>query len=189
MLGLLFRRKTVTLANPSLREKSMAVEGSVPSPGVIVPHLVVRDTKEALAFYERAFNATLLYRSPSPSGAGEHLHLKAWNSLFQVSTEEPDFRRNRAEGTLLASPETLTGSTCVFQVAVPDVDAAFKRAVDEGASPALPPTDMFWGDRYGWLRDPFGHMWALTEIREVLTPKEIEERMRGFAAQNKGEAI
>lgn len=55
----------------------MAVEGSVPLPGVVVAHLVVRDTKEALAFYERVFEATLLYRSPSPSGAGEHLHWKA----------------------------------------------------------------------------------------------------------------
>ncbi len=164
----------------------MAVENSAPSAGAIVPHLVVRDTGEALAFYEKAFDAKLLYRSPSPSGDGEHMHLKVWNSLFQISTEEPEFRRRRVEGALLASPETLGGSTCLFQVAVPDVDAAFKRAVDEGASPALPPTDMFWGDRYCWLRDPFGHMWALTEIREVLSPREVEERMRAFTVQMKG---
>lgn len=168
----------------------MAVEGSVPSAGAIVPHLVVRDTTEALAFYEKAFDAKLLYRSPSPSGCGEHMHLKVWNSLFQISTEEPEFRRRRAEGALLASPEALGGSSCLFQVAVPDVDAAFRRAVDEGASPALPPADMFWGDRYSWLRDPFGHMWALTEIREVLSPKEIEERIRALAVQmeEKGES-
>ena len=49
--------------------------------------------------------------------------------------------------------------------------------------PAVPPTDMFWGDRYSWLRDPFGHMWALSEIREVLTPEEVQERMQGFTAQ------
>lgn len=164
----------------------MAVEGSVPSVGAIVPHLVVRDTGEALAFYEKAFDAKLLYRSPSPTGAGEHMHLKVWNALFQVSTEEPEFRRRQIEGALLASPETLGGSTCLFQVAVPDVDAAFKRAVDEGASPALPPTNMFWGDRYSWLRDPFGHTWALTEIREVLSPKEVEERMRALTVQMKG---
>ena len=169
----------------------MAVEGSVPSAGAIVPHLVVRDTNQARAFYERAFDAKLLYRSLSPSGHGEHIHMKVWNSLVQISTEEPEFRRRRAEGALLASPETLMGSTCVFQVAVPDVDAAFKRAVDEGASPALPPTDMFWGDRYSWLRDPFGHLWALTEIREVLTPKEVDERMQGYGVdmKGKGEAL
>jgi len=89
------------------------------------------------------------------------------------------------EGSLLASPETLSGSTCVFQVVVPDVDAAYKRAIDHGASPALPPTDMFWGDRYGWVRDPFGHVWALATIQEVLSRGEIENRLRGFAEQRK----
>lgn len=163
----------------------MAVKGSVPAQGVIVPHLVVRDAAEALAFYTSAFGATVLYRSPSPSGVGEHIHIKVWDSLAQLSTEEPAQRGERAEGALLASPETLSGSTCVFQVAVPDVDTAYKRAVDHGAAPALPPTDMFWGDRYGWVRDPFGHMWALTTVQEVLTPAEIEERLRGFAAQRK----
>jgi PhnB protein len=161
----------------------MAVKGSVPQAGVVVPHLVVRDTNEALAFYQRAFDAKVLYRSPSPSGAGEHVHMKIWQSLVQMSTEEPAQRRERAEGALLASPETLHGSTCVFQVSVADVDSAFQRAVEEGASPAMPPTNMFWGDRYSWLRDPFGHMWALTEIREVLTVEEVEARMRAFAAQ------
>jgi uncharacterized glyoxalase superfamily protein PhnB len=163
----------------------MAVEGSVPAAGVIVPHLVVRDAAEALDFYERAFSALVLYRSPSPSGVGEHMHIKVWSSLVQLSTEEPAQRRERLEGSLLASPETLAGSTCVFQVVVPDVDAAYKRAIDHGASPALPPTDMFWGDRYGWLRDPFGHVWALATTLEVLSPGEIENRLRGFAGQRK----
>jgi len=161
----------------------MAVEGSVPILGVIVPHLVVRDAAEAIDFYIRAFSASVLYRSPSPSGNGEHIHLKIWSSLVQVSTQEPAQRRDRAEGALLASPETLGGSTCIFQIAVPDVDAAYKKAVDHGAAPALPPIDMFWGDRYGWVRDPFGHMWALSTIQEVLTPAEVEHRLRAFAAR------
>lgn len=165
----------------------MAVEGSVPKAGVIVPHLVVRDAAEALAFYKAAFGAQLLYRSPSPSGVGEHIHIKVWDSILQLSTEEPAQRREKVEGALLASPQTLSGSTCVFQVGVDDVDAAFQRAVDHGAIPAVPPTDMFWGDRYGWVRDPFGHMWALSKVNEVLTPKEVHERMRGFAAQMKGQ--
>ncbi len=111
-----------------------------------------------MAFYERAFAAEVLFRPPSPSGAGEHVHLRVWESLLQVSTEEPAQRGERVEGALLASPETLLGSTCMFQVGVADVDEAFRRAVDEGAIPALPPTDMFWGDRYGWVRDRFGHV-------------------------------
>jgi uncharacterized glyoxalase superfamily protein PhnB len=164
----------------------MAVEGSVPLPGVIVPHLVVRDAAAALDFYQQAFSATVLYRSPSPSGVGEHIHLRLWDSLIQLSTEEPAQRGERVEGALLASPETLQASTCVFQIGVPNVDEAYKRAVDHGASPALPPTDMFWGDRYGWVRDPFGHVWALATVNEVLTPQEIEQRLRNFSARTKG---
>ena len=66
------------------------------------------------------------------------------------------------------------------------MDSAFKQAVDHGAIPALPPIDMFWGDRYGWIRDPFGHVWALSMVKEVLTPEQIEGRLRGFAEQMKG---
>jgi uncharacterized glyoxalase superfamily protein PhnB len=161
----------------------MAVEGSVPVNGVIVPHLVVRDAAEALAFYEKAFGATVLFRSVSPSGAGEHIHLRIWESLVQLSTEEPAQRYRRVEGALLASPDTLGGSSCVFQIGVPDVDSVYKRAVDHGAVPALPPTDMFWGDRYGWVRDPFGHVWAFATVKEVLTPQQVDDRMRDFARQ------
>ena len=103
-------------------------------------------------FYESAFSAVVLYRSPSPSGVGEHIHIKVWSSLVQISTEEPAQRRERVEGSLLASPETLSGSTCVFQVVV---------------------------------RDPFGHVWALATIQEVLSRGEIENRLRGFAEQRK----
>ncbi len=105
-------------------------------------------------------------RQPAPANS---IHLKIWDSLVQVSTEEPAQRREKMEGSLLASPETLSGSTCVFQVGVADVDAAFKRAVDHGADSALPPTEMFWGDRYGWVRDPFGHVWALQGQRSAHT--------------------
>ncbi len=163
----------------------MAVKGCVPDNGIIVPHLVVRDTAEAIDFYRRAFAAEVLYRSPSASGDGEHIHLKIWSSLVQISTEEPAQRREHIETEFLASPETLGGSTCLFQIGVPDVDAAYRHAIDSGAVPAFPPKDMFWGDRYGWVRDPFGHMWALCSVQEVLTPKQIEERMRA-TAQTKG---
>lgn len=167
----------------------MAVKGSVPATGVIVPHLVVRDAAEAVEFYSRAFAAVVLFRSLSPTGNGEHVHLKIWDSLVQVSTEEPRQRGEKAEGALLASPQTLSGSTCVFQVGVADVDDAFKRAVDQGAVPVLPPTDMFWGDRYSWISDPFGHVWALSEVKELLSKEEVEERLRGFAARMKGQTL
>jgi len=167
----------------------MAVNGSVPVFGQIVPHLVVRDTEEALSFYQRVFKAELVYRSLPTSSMGEHLHLKMWGSLVQISTEEPGQRKGRIEGALLASPETLSGSTCLFQVRVEDVDAIFRNAVDEGASPAWPPTDMFWGDRYGWIRDPFGHIWAFSAVKEILSPEEVGFRLRRFAEELKGREL
>ena len=155
----------------------MAVKGSVPTAGVIVPHLIVRSSREAENFYVRAFSAKVLYRSTSPSGSGEHLHMRMWASLVQISSEEPN-EENRG-ANFLASPETLGASTCVFQIGVPDVDAAYQRAVESGAISSLPPTDMFWGDRYAWVRDPFGHTWALCTTREVLTSDQVAERMQG----------
>ena len=105
------------------------------------------------------------------------MHLKIWASLVQVSSEEPG--ASGGGGLALASPESLGGSTCVFQVGVPDVDEAYQRAVVEGATAQLPPTDMFWGDRYALIRDPFGQAWALTSVREILAPAEIATRMQG----------
>jgi PhnB protein len=155
----------------------MAVKGSVPTAGIIVPHLVVRSCAEAVDFYIRAFSARVLYRSQSPSGKGEHFHLRIWSSLVQISSEMPNQEQRSTNS--LASPETLGASTCVFQIGVADVDVAYQRAVESGAIPALPPTDMFWGDRYAWVRDPFGHMWALCTTREVLTSEQVAERMHG----------
>jgi len=155
----------------------VAVKGSVPNVGVIVPHLVVRDSAEAVDFYSRAFSAKVLYRSKSPSGKGEHVHLKVWASLLQLSSEEPS--QNPRFASVLASPETLGGSTCIFQIGVPDVDVAYADAVKHGAVPTLPPTDMFWGDRYAWIRDPFGHMWALCTTQEILTASQVADRMQG----------
>jgi PhnB protein len=66
-----------------------------------------------------------------------------------------------------------------FEVGVSDVDAGYKRAVDNGAVPAMPPTDMFWGDRYGWVQNPFGHMWALCAVQEVLKPDQVEPECAG----------
>lgn len=163
----------------------MAVYGSEPPVGVIVPHLVVQDVDEAVQFYRAAFDAEELYRSLSPTSGGQHVHLRILRSLVLVSTEEPAERANRMQVSQLAAPETLGGSTCVFQIRVQDVDHAYERAVRSGATPLMPVTDMFWGDRYGWVRDPFGHVWALSAVQEVLTAAEIGARMSHFADERK----
>src|SRR5690242_11420781 len=112
----------------------MAVQGSEPAPGVIVPCLVVADVDEAVRFYRDAFGAVELYRSPCAEGVGLHVNLRIWDSLVCLSQEEPGVRASKVEYSALASPTTLGGSTCIFQVRVPDPDAAFQHAVRSGAS-------------------------------------------------------
>ena len=163
----------------------MAVQGSEPKRGVIVPHLIVADVDEAVRFYTSAFDAVELYRSRSPSGAGQHVHLRIYDSLVFLATEEPAARAERLEFSQLAAPETLGGSTCLFQIRVASVDDTFGRAIEAGGTPLLPPTDMFWGDRYAWIRDPSGHVWALCNVQEVLSPDEIARRMQSPTAERR----
>lgn len=159
----------------------MAIQGSEPSLGVIVPCLVVANVDEAVRFYQKAFDAVELYRSPCAEGIGLHVHLRIWSSLVYLTQEEPKVRAERVEYSMLASPGTLGGSTCIFQVRVPDADEVFERAVRSGAAPSMPPTDMFWGDRYGLVQDPFGIMWAITSVQEVLTPGNVAARLSTMA--------
>jgi PhnB protein len=161
----------------------MAIQGSEPQFGVIVPHLVVADVDEAVRFYQEAFSAVELYRSPSASGVGQHVHLRVYASLVFLSTEEPAERANRVDMSHLAAPETLGGSTCVFQVRVDDVDTIYERSIGAGATPVLSPCDMFWGDRYAWVRDPSGHVWALCAVQHVFSQAEVASRMQGRDAR------
>jgi PhnB protein len=101
-----------------------------------------------------------------------HAELRIGDSLVMLSDEFPQMGPR--------SPESLGGTTASIFLYVPDVDAAFKRAVDAGARAIMPPTDMFWGDRFGKLADPFGHEWAMATHKEDLSPEEI--RQRGAAA-------
>lgn len=155
----------------------MAIQGSEPVPGVIVPCLIVADVDAAVEFYVDAFGAVELYRSPCAGGVGVHVNLRIWNSLVCLSQEEPRVREQKIEYSMLASPRTLQGSTCIFQIQVPDPDQAFDRAVRSGATPALPPADMFWGDRYSLVQDPFGYLWAIMTVNEVLTPRQVQQRL------------
>ena len=151
----------------------MAILGARPNDRQIAPHLIVRDGEAAIAFYRQAFGAVELYRSPMPAGAGIHAQLRIGSSTVLISTEsllhEPDLR--------VRAPETLGGSSTILELYVDDVDATYQRALDAGATPTLPPADQFFGDRYGQIRDPFGHIWALATVKETLTPEEIQRRI------------
>ncbi|MDH3473567.1 MAG: VOC family protein [Rhodospirillales bacterium] len=134
----------------------------------VTPHLVVSDGPAAIAFYQRAFGAEERFRMPAPDGERIlHAELQIGGAPVMLASEFPEFGSK--------GPSTLGGTPVAIHLNVDDVDAAYDRAVQAGAAATMPPADMFWGDRYGRLTDPFGHVWSLaTHIRDV-TPEEMAE--------------
>lgn len=162
----------------------MGIKGAQGEKNRIAPHLIVRHAKEAMEFYSRALGAVELYRSPLPGGMGLHLHVRIGKTFVMITEEaRPSQSRTIDETIALQSPQSLGGTTAVFEILVDDVDAAYQRAVDAGATPVLPVSDCFWGDRYGWVRDPYGHIWALATVLEELTPEEVKRRMDQMMAK------
>lgn len=137
----------------------------------VTPYLTFKDTKKALAFYENALGATILEVLPMPDGKGTmHATMKIGNSILMMGDEMPD----------CPSAETQGGSSISLFVYVPDVDTAFKQAINAGATETMPVMDMFWGDRCGNLTDPFGYSWMIGTHKRDLTPEEIQEGAKEF---------
>ncbi len=131
----------------------------------LTPHIVCRDANAAMDFYIRAFGAVDLGRLPGPDGKLMHGMMQIGDSSLMLVDENPDWQMN--------SPLALGGTPVTLHLYVADADAALAQAVKAGATLTMPATDMFWGDRYGQVRDPFGHIWSIaTHIRDV-SPEEI----------------
>ena len=151
----------------------------------VTPHLVVRGAVKALAFYGKAFGAEEMLRMQSPDGKIAHAEMKIGDSIVMVSDEFPA-QGPQDEGA--KAPESLKGTTGGLMLYVKDVDKLFERAVKAGAKALMPVSDMFWGDRYGKLLDPFGHVWAIATHVEDVPPKEMEKRQAAFIAEMKKQA-
>jgi len=156
----------------------MAIKGARPNTRQISPHLIVRDGQRAVAFYKQAFAAEELYRSEMPSGMGLHAQLRLADSVILVSYEH---MQQHPEARVRA-PETLGGTCVLLALYVDDVDTWFERALAAGAVPTMRPADTFFGDRYAWVTDPFGHIWALATVKETLSPEQITERISRASA-------
>jgi PhnB protein len=142
----------------------------------ITPFLVVKDVSRAIEFYKRAFGAEEIMRMNALDGQSVmHAELKMGNSHFFLGAE-------CTEG-MSHSPESLGGTAVPLYLYVEDVDIAFDRAVKAGAQVRIPLTDMFWGDRWGKVADPFGHEWDLATHKEDLSPEKIHKRAEEFFAQ------
>lgn len=135
----------------------------------ITPHLVCAGAADALAFYGRAFGATELSRLPSPGGKLMHASMRIGDSIVMLVDEMPEW------GAL--GPKALNGSPVTIHLYVDDADAAFDRAVAAGATVTMPLADMFWGDRYGIVQDPFGHKWSIAMHQRDVTHDEMREAM------------
>lgn len=132
----------------------------------LTPHLICADARAAIEFYARAFGAVEVSRIAGQNGKLMHAMLRIGDSALMLMDDNPQW------GAL--SPTLLKGTPVSIHIYVDDVDAAFERAVKAGATAKIPPSDMFWGDRFGALTDPFGHSWSIaTHIRDV-SPAEAQ---------------
>lgn len=156
-------------------ERRAAAAAAVPVPHGATPYLTIRGAADAIAYYQRAFGAELLYRLDGPGGVVVHAEMRVGPAQFMLSEEQPDDQA--------LSPKTLGGSGSTTLIYVPDVDAVVARAVAEGAQVTMPVADQFWGDRSGAIIDPFGHRWMISTHREDPSPEEIERRFQALMAQ------
>ncbi len=140
----------------------------------VTPYLTVSDCARAIDFYKRAFGAEELFRLDGPDGKVAHAEMKIGDSIIMLSDEMPGWGR---------SPQSLGGTAVNIHLFVKDVDEVFNRAIGAGAKVAMPLGDMFWGDRYGQVTDPFGHSWSLATHKEDVPPEELRKRAQAAMAK------
>jgi PhnB protein len=142
---------------------------------VVTPYITVHHAGHAIEFYKKAFGAEEKFRMAAPDGKVMHAEIRIGDSTIMLADENPQMGR--------PSPQTLGGSTAGLMLYTENVDQAFERAVKAGAKAMMPPADMFWGDRYGTVLDPFGHNWSLaTHIRDV-SPEEMAKAQAEWLKQ------
>jgi len=141
----------------------------------ITPALTVKDGGQAIEFYKRALGAEEIMQVPGPDGRLMHAEMKIGDSRFMLGEEMPD------QGC--RAPASVGAVSSSLYIYVQDVDKAFRRAVEGGAKALMPPTDMFWGDRFGQVEDPSGHRWGLATHKEDPSPEEMARRQKEFFAQ------
>jgi PhnB protein len=139
------------------------------------PYLIVKNAAKAIDFYSRAFGATELMRFPDPSGKIGHAEIKIGDSVIMLADEFPEMEHK--------SPQTLGGTASSIMLYVDDADTVFKRAIASGAKQIRPVEDQFYGDRSGFLQDPFGHQWAISTHVEDVPPEEMKQRMEAAQKQ------
>jgi len=139
------------------------------------PYLTLNDTARAIEFYKRAFGAQEVMRMDAPGGKIGHAEIKIGDSKIMLADEMP--------GMSGKSPHSLGGTTSGIFLYVEDVNKVFNQAVSAGGQVETPVADMFWGDRFGKLKDPFGHSWMVATHKEDVAPAEMAKRMQEAEAK------
>jgi uncharacterized glyoxalase superfamily protein PhnB len=165
-------KKTAAKKAAPGKKKVMAVPAGYHT---VTPYLFCRGAADAIEFYRKAFGAKETVRMPGPEGRLMHAEVRIGSSMVMLSDENPD------RGAL--APPTIGGTAVTVFLYVPNVDKTFAQAVAAGATAQMPPTDMFWGDRFAQVGDPFGHNWAIATHTEDVSPKEMGRRMQAEAAR------
>lgn len=145
----------------------------------VIPHLACDNANAAIEFYKKAFGAEEVCRMPAPDGSRlMHAEIRIGQAHVFLADDFPEYC-NGEQG----SPKALKGTTVTLHQFVADVDAAIQKAVDAGATLRMPAMDMFWGDRYGQVIDPFGHRWSLASRKQDMTPDEMRQASVAAFAQ------
>lgn len=139
----------------------------------VLPHLTVDDAAAAIDFYVKAFGAVEHGRLPGPDGKLIHAALGINGSSVMLNDDFPEMSGGKS-----MTPTALGGSPVTIHLVVTDVDKQFQQAIDAGATVVMPVEDQFWGDRYGVLRDPFGHLWSLGQPVRDVSMAEIADAMK-----------
>lgn len=138
----------------------------------ITPYIVIKGAAKAIEYYKKVFGAAEVVRMNSPDGKVGHAELQIGNSRIMLADENPKMGQGYTSATTLgASPVSL-------YVYLPDVDRVIERAVAEGAKILRPVEDQFYGDRSGFIQDPFGHLWGIATHIEDVSESEMKERMK-----------
>lgn len=144
-----------------------------PTMPTLCPHLVCDGASEAIAFYEKAFGAQEIIRLPGEDGRLMHAALTIGDSMIKLVDENAQYG--------VIGPKTLGGSPVTLHLNVANADVAIERAAAAGATVKVPAADMFWGDRYGMVVDPWGHSWSMAHpLRgQPLSEAELREASKG----------
>ncbi|MGA7167838.1 MAG: VOC family protein [Candidatus Sulfotelmatobacter sp.] len=138
----------------------------------ITPYLIIKGAAQAIEYYKKVFGATETVRMNGPEGKVGHAELKIGNSHIMLADENPNM------GLGHTSASTIGASPVSLYVYLPDVDRVVERAAAEGGTILKAVEDQFYGDRTGFIQDPFGHLWGIATHVEDVSPQEMKERMK-----------